>query len=198
MSDLNTSQTLIYQLQHHGTEQDWSRFCKEYTPYIQAMTRKHGLAPADCEEITQDVLVKVWKALPKFLYNQERCKFRTWLCTICRNTVINFINSAHNKRSNLNVPDGADVLEYMHADNALSDEEEKQWRLFLTRRAWDAIQPRFKETPLQVYALMLKGAHAKEAARECGIQEDTAYKYRKKIQDAMSTEIRRLSYELDG
>ncbi|MEO0454395.1 MAG: hypothetical protein AAFY98_09705 [Verrucomicrobiota bacterium] len=45
---------------------------------------------------------------------------------------------------------------------------------------------------------MLKGARVEETARECEIQVDTAYKYRKKIQDAMSTEIRRLSYELDG
>ena len=54
-------------------EEAWQQFCDTYRPFLFSLVQKFDLAHEDCEDLTQDVLVKVWRALGKFLYEPSRC-----------------------------------------------------------------------------------------------------------------------------
>ena len=41
----------------------------------------------ECEDLSQTVLLKLWKSLPEFRYDKEKGRFRGWLCRITGNTV---------------------------------------------------------------------------------------------------------------
>ena len=77
MSDWDTSKTLLMRVKEQNNEEAFKQLCDTYRPYIYTIVKQFSLNHEDCEELTQDVLVKIWKALGSFLYEPERCKFRT-------------------------------------------------------------------------------------------------------------------------
>ncbi len=197
MENYNTSQTLLYRLQESGSEQDWIRFNQEYRPFIYSLVAKFSINNEDCEELTQDVLIKIWKALPDFLYLKKRCRFRTWLAKVTRNTSLNFLNSAKNRRSQDQVTSEDNML-LLGCSGELDEREEKEWQLFITRKAWTNIQDKFSSDHLEIYAKMLKGTSATTLAEQFKLEVNSVYKYRKRIQAAMNRELRALESELDG
>ena len=85
MTDL-TRQTLIQRLQHSPDERSWEEFSETYSSYITAILRGMNLSHHDIEDLKQQILLKVWKGLPNFKYEPHKHRFRSWLCTVTRNT----------------------------------------------------------------------------------------------------------------
>ena len=198
MEDFKTSKTLLLRLQQENDDKAWDRFSLEYRPFIYSLIKVYGVSHEDSEELVQDVLVKVWKAMGDFLYVRERCKFRTWLARVVKNATINFLNLKKNKVKKLEVEDSEVALKNFSSRNEVDDKAETEWKLFIANKAWENIQSSFSEKVLQVYSGMAAGKSAAETAQEYDLEENTAFRYRTRVKDAMSREIRRLNVELDG
>lgn len=198
MDDFKTSKTLLLRLQQENDEKAWDRFSLEYKPFIYSLIKVYGVSHEDSEELVQDVLVKVWKAMGDFLYVRERCKFRTWLARVVKNATINFLNLKKNKMKKLEVDDSDSALKNFSSKNEIDDKAETEWKLFIANKAWENIQGSFSEKVLEAYSFMATGKSASEAAAKYEIEENTAFRYRTRVKDAMSREIRRLNVEMDG
>lgn len=198
MQGYDTSKTLLMLVREQGDEASWQRFSETYRPFIFALMRQQGISHEDCEELSQDVLVKVWKALGDFLYERSRCRFRTWLARISKNTAINFHHSKSNRQNRQKLHYSDSELLKLSCQPAVEEAEEAEWKLFIAGKAWKNIQSHFSELHLRAYSLMLEGKSAAETAKVCDVKENTAYVYRKKVQTAMGLEIQRLNSELDG
>ena len=85
---------LIQRAQDPDDHQAWDDFVKYYESFIFMVLRKSSIKVIDEEDLVQTILLKVWKGLPKYEYRKEKAKFRTWLSTIIRNTVITHITKA--------------------------------------------------------------------------------------------------------
>lgn len=59
----------------------------KYTPSIFNFSKR--FVGDNAPDITQEVFIKVWKNLRKF--NAEKSQFKTWLFTIARNTIIDYM-----------------------------------------------------------------------------------------------------------
>lgn len=79
-----TRLTLLLKLRDAENSTAWAGFVDLYGPLIYRYCRMRGLQDADAGEITQDVLVQVWKSLPNFEYQPARGQFRHWLGTVTR------------------------------------------------------------------------------------------------------------------
>ena len=198
MDHHTTSQTLLMLVKEPGSEAAWHRFETTYRPFVTAVVLQHGLTRADAEELCQDVMVKVWKALGNFLYEPERCRFRTWLARISENTAINFLKRKSTRERAQHLDDGETYLLGLSEGAEVESLAEDEWRLFIAQSAWDAIQDRFNSLQLKVYAEMAAGRTAAEVSQLLDIKENTAYVYRKAVQEGMSLAIKRLNAELDG
>ena len=198
MSNYDTSQTLISKLQQEGNDAAWQRFASEYRAFIFALIRDFQVTEEDREELVQDVLLKVWKALPGFLYERERCRFRTWLARVTRNTALNFVNTAHSRNQKRAVDNGDEVIKLYSCDSLLDEREENEWRIFITRKAWTNVQQHFNERYITIYSEMLKGSSTTELAAELNVEEESVLRYRRKVQQAMNRELRSINSELDG
>src|SRR5438874_3816705 len=62
----------------------WTRFVRLYTPLFYAWARRLGAAPADADDLVQDVFTILVQQLPHFAYDRGR-SFRSWLRTILAN-----------------------------------------------------------------------------------------------------------------
>lgn len=195
---LHTSKTLLMLLQEQGEEADWQRFAGLYTPFIVNTVRSQGVGLEDSRDLAQDVLFKVWRALPKFLYLPERCRFRTWLSKICKNTAINHLKRKSTQQQKSHLLDSEAALLALSTPSPNDELAEREWRLFLTEQAWEEIQGRIPQLKLDVYAAFLEGQAPSEVANRFDLQENTALRYRKIVQDHMALEVKRLSQQLDG
>lgn len=91
MTAPETRHSLILRLRDGRNQQAWAEFLELYQPLILRLVRAKGLQDADAREVTQDVLLAVVAAIPRWDANPAKGSFRGWLSTITRNLVVNFL-----------------------------------------------------------------------------------------------------------
>jgi RNA polymerase sigma-70 factor (ECF subfamily) len=61
---------------------------------MRAYLRRHGVQEADAADVTQDTLQKVASAIHRLEYDREKGRFRGWLLTITRHSLIKHLTRA--------------------------------------------------------------------------------------------------------
>ena len=96
MQNLTTNKTLIERIQDNKSDSDWDEFHQIYSRYLYIVIRNMNVSAEDAEDILQETLVKIWAGLPNFEYKPGKHRFRSWLCTVARNTLRNFVQKNQN------------------------------------------------------------------------------------------------------
>jgi RNA polymerase sigma-70 factor (ECF subfamily) len=77
-----TSTSLLVRLQQAPADQAaWEEFVRRYGARIHGWGRGWGLQEADAQDVSQDVLLKLVRAMQAFRYDPAR-RFRGWLKTV--------------------------------------------------------------------------------------------------------------------
>ena len=85
-----TRVSLILRLAQPTDVQAWQEFSDVYAPALYSMCRRRGLQPADAEDVAQETLFAVARAIERFEPDRDRARFRTWLARIARNMIADF------------------------------------------------------------------------------------------------------------
>ena len=152
----NTRHTLLQKLQLSEGDEYWDEFVRSYEGYIYMVIRGLRVDLSTCEDLLQDVLIKVWKSLSEFKYEKEKCRFRTWLCVIIRNTVYNYFKSKANRNNlqNVNYEEAAESIK-LFTQPEIDRIAELEWKSFLSNKAWDSIKNDFSPKAVQVFEASL-------------------------------------------
>ena len=67
----------------------WHEFVEIYRPVILRLARQKGMQEADAEDVAQEVLAAVAKAVEQREHDPQRAKFRTWLNRVAHNAILN-------------------------------------------------------------------------------------------------------------
>ena len=100
---------MLIRLKDQYDEKSWEEFVATYRQYIYNVIRRMELNHHDALEIVQLVLIKLWKKLPDFSYDNYRGKFRNWLYTVTANQVRDFLRGKNLSLSK--IPDSSKDLE---------------------------------------------------------------------------------------
>jgi RNA polymerase sigma-70 factor (ECF subfamily) len=71
-----------------GDEESLELLIKKYLKPVYGFAFRYAKNPADADDITQEVFIKVWRNTKKF---DRQKNFKTWLFTITKNTAIDLL-----------------------------------------------------------------------------------------------------------
>lgn len=181
-----THTSLLARLAEGADPRAWTEFLARYGDLIRGCCFRRGLQGADAEDVQQDVLLSLSKAMPGFQYDPSRGLFRSYLKTVVMNAVSRRLLQKVSAQglSGVSEPAGAPA----------GDEEawEQEWRQYHFRRAMATIEPEFSEGDRRAFTLYaLEGRSVQEAAETLGISVDSVYQAKSRI-------VRRLSAVIEA
>ena len=86
---LETRESLLLRLKDRADHEAWFEFTEIYRPVIHSLACRKGLQPADADDLVQQVLSIVARAIDRWQADPERARFRTWLNRVATNAIIN-------------------------------------------------------------------------------------------------------------
>src|SRR3954447_10960297 len=84
-----TRASLILRLPDAADARAWDDFVAVYAPLVYRLARRHGMQPADSDDLVQDVLAAVARSVETWLVRADRGPFRAWLLRIAKNHAMN-------------------------------------------------------------------------------------------------------------
>ena len=193
-----TRRTLLQRAQDPADEKAWADFVKYYESFIHVVLHQMSFNRAEFDDVTQDILLKIWKHFQKFDAEKHQVRFRTWLSTLIRNMVITHINKKKKTREKQESHQ-EEVLTEMNLipQNELDSIVQKQWEKHITNQAMENIRPLFSGQAIDVFELSLLGKTAKEISQSLSLNQDSIRTLKNRVKIRLIKEINALRTELE-
>jgi RNA polymerase sigma-70 factor (ECF subfamily) len=193
-----TRATLIQRVQNQQDEQSWEEFVRVYRRYIYAIIRSMNISEHDTEDILQQVLINLWNNLPKMDYGKIN-RFRSWLSTVTKNCVTDFIRKRIREANRLEKASKDDTLTYLKSIRLpeIDNIAEREWEIHLTNMALENIGPLFSGKAVDAFRLTLEGKSVEEIANQLDLKENSVYRLKNRVKERLIQEIRHLRDELE-
>lgn len=186
----DTRASLIARVKDPRDAEAWSRFVDVYRPVIYRLARKRGMQDADAEDLTQEVLTAVAKAVERWEPDPRRGRFRTWLARIAKNAVTNALTRARPDRGG-GENDGASRLE-QHPDPCSDDELQREYQRSVFRWAQEQIRREFRASSWAAFQrTTVEGQSVEQAAVALGKSAGAVYAARSRVMRRLKEMVRR-------
>ena len=172
MQGPETRVSLIGRLGDPTAEEAWAEFVATYRPLVVRVARAKGLQHADAEDLAQEVLATVGRAIDSFDLDGNG-SFRGWLFRITRNLSVNHLTRGpySGKRGPIGSGDSdvQQMLLQQPADEATATLFELEHRRIHFRYAAEQLRPRFNEsTWMSFWLTAVEGQSIESVAEKLG------------------------------
>ncbi len=179
MSEHSTHATLLARLAEGHDQAAWGEFCDRYGELIRGFARRRGLQVADCDDVVQETLMALTKAMPQFRYEPGRGKFRSYLKTVTLHVIF---RKSRQKKGDVCLDDIETAVSAAVADHETDGQWENEWRQHHLRQAMRVIETEFNAKDRAAFdAYALGGRGVRETAESLGISEDQVYQAKSRI-----------------
>ncbi|MCM8528530.1 MAG: sigma-70 family RNA polymerase sigma factor [Lentisphaeraceae bacterium] len=188
----NTRKTLLQRAQDQDDPEAWDEFVFYYQDFLKMILLKMNFNQSDIEDALQEVLIKLWKALPKFS-TEGSAKFRTWMSRIIRNSAIDYYRK--NKKHNSEELDEEQIanIEEPEIENYIQEE----WEVHIIALALNSIKPLFSENAMKVFEMAMQNKSTDDIAETLEITPNAALKLKNRVKHRMVQEINALRQKLE-
>lgn len=179
--DYSTSLSLLVRLQDPNSktsEEDWNAFVSIYAPMIYQWSVQKGLQEADAMDLSQDVLIKLYRRLPKLSLDPTK-RFRGYLVEATRNSIFNLARARGRKRER--------SIELEHLVKEMETEpqlftEQSEYVDFVYRRALQLMRSDLSDQKWKIcVALFVENKDADEIASELGVKKNLVYTTKSRV-----------------
>lgn len=188
-----TRVTLLGKLTLQHDETAWKDFVSYYGSYIKMVLIRTGIPEKDVEDVSQEVILKVWKSLPKYEKRSD-VKFRGWLVKVIKSCAYRW----HQKKIKqpLNINPDSEIEQVCESEIKAIIEEE--WKLHVAELALKNVKQNFPKINIDVFEMAMGGASNQQIATKLELKENTVAVYKKRVKVALYREIVRLDFELNN
>jgi RNA polymerase sigma factor (sigma-70 family) len=194
-AQMDTRVSLLIRLRREPTDQRaWDEFAQRYGRLNGARCQQWGLQPADADDVSQNVLLKLAHHLRSFVYDPGR-RFRGFLRTVTHNACKDYL--ARTRRGAA----AADAEVYALLDSAVARDDlaarlEEAFDLERLEVAQACVRQRIEPHTWEAFRLTaIEGLSGAEAAALLQMQVGTVFKAKSKVQQMLREEIERLESE---
>lgn len=191
-SALKTSVSLLRRLHAAPDDQSaWAEFVARYGPRLDEWCRRWGLQPADVQDVTQTVLLRLAVKLKQFEYDPAK-SFRGWLRTLTRHAWADFVAN----RQKAAAVGGGDATAALHTLQARDDLEARLTDVFdleLLEEASDRVRRRVAEKTWEAFRqTAMLGRLAADAAADLNMPVASVFKAKSNVQKMLQDELKRM------
>ncbi|HEY7310950.1 MAG TPA: sigma-70 family RNA polymerase sigma factor [Gemmataceae bacterium] len=176
-------------------EEAWEAFDARYRDVILGWCLRRGLPPDGAEDLTQDILLKLFQQLPHYKHDPKRGQFRAWLKVLVNNTVTDFGRRRQRQPERGGVG-GTAFLERLaalaspEATTELSGAIEDQAQT-IAAEVLQRVRVKLKKTTWQAFfQTMVEQRPAAEVAAELNLSVATVYKANYRVKQMLLQEYR--------
>lgn len=177
-----TRDSLLVQVQDPTNRDAWDLFARIYRPAIVRIAMARGLQHADAQDLSQQVLMAVARAIGTWEKHDESTRFRHWLSRITKNAIINALT----RRPKDQAVGGSSIEELLREvvdrDQATTAFLANQLRRELYLQAAEMIKEEFRPDSWQAFELSVTGELTiEEVAGQLGKSVGAIYTARSRI-----------------
>jgi RNA polymerase sigma-70 factor (ECF subfamily) len=193
---LLTRASLLARLGDPEDRAAWQQFVELYGRLIYGFVRQRGLQDADAADLTQEVLIAVSQAMPRWRYDPKQGTFRGWLFGITRHKLARFLK----RRQSQAVGSGDTEMRLRLEEEPNPELEaawEKEYQQQVFRLAAEQVRERFAPKTWQAFwQTAVEGRTAAAVAAELGMSLGALYVARSRVLARLSEQVRALEMEI--
>ncbi|HEY5909900.1 MAG TPA: sigma-70 family RNA polymerase sigma factor [Verrucomicrobiae bacterium] len=202
---LPTRHSLLGRLKDWADHRSWQEFFDTYWRLIYEVALKSGLSATEAEEVVQETLVSVAKAMRQFQYDRRRGSFKGWLLQLTGWRIANQFRkrpARHLAGAALPAPPPPETESSpAGAEFAVPAELERLWDLEweqnLVRTALERLRPRVNPKHLQIFDLhVIKQKNVGDVRQFLGVSTAQVYLAKHRVGKLFRKEVGRLRSDL--
>ncbi len=194
-----TSASLIERIcQSPDEPTSWREFVDRYGPKIFRWCQHWNLQPADAEDITQTVLLKLARKMRTFGYDPQR-SFRAWLKTVTHHAWRDLVDSRRPGQVGSGDTEIGKLLDDQQAPDSLNASLEEEHQRALLEEALARVQARVEPKTFAAFRLLaLEQKSGSDVATELSMSVTAAFMARSRVQAMLRDEVERLEADDEG
>ena len=194
-----TRKTLLMRAKNQDDHAAWEDFTAYYREFIHMVLHQMNISSAEIDDLVQEILIQIWKSLPKHVYDTDRAQFRTWLSRLIRNQVLNHFRTIKRRDRKHAAVANDEVLELVEVVTEPEVEKiiQKEWEVYIVQLAIENIKPLFSERSITAFSMGLDGYSTSEIAEQLGVKANSVVKLKSRVKARLVKEIHRLRNELE-
>ncbi len=178
-TDTTTHASLLARLTDPGDQSAWNVFCDRYGELIRNFARRRDLQSADADDVVQEVLLSLARAMPGFSYDSNKGKFRSYLKTA---TLRAIFRKNHQRRGEVRIGDVEEAICTAKVDSEAEAAWEAEWRQYHLRMAKRTIDAEFEKVDRDAFERYAIGGHnAQDVASALKIRVNRVYEAKSRI-----------------
>jgi RNA polymerase sigma factor (sigma-70 family) len=197
---LPTRSSLLSRLKNASDAVSWQAFVDNYGRLIHQVCLRTGLQRQEAEEVVQETIADVARAMPKFTYDRSRGSFKGWLARVTRNHIADFLTKKTREAARREEMPGEQMEDAAGAgaECDLTLAWESEWRQHLLDRALRRVQEIVSARNIQIFQLSaVQGWSTDEIAKSLTISRARVYLARHRVGRLVAREVESLRRELE-
>jgi RNA polymerase sigma-70 factor (ECF subfamily) len=203
-SDLNdaypaTHSSLLSRMRDPGDGKSWAEFHQQYRGLVMRVIQKAGLGAQDAEDVAQEALAAVAKAIPDFVLDRTKGSFRGWLYRITSNKLSDFLRTKYRRHRHLHEGQTSHLEAQADPIDLMEKAWDGEWQAFLLERALERVKEQTTSRAFQIFHLSaVKQWSTEQIMENLGINRTSIYLARYRLGLLVKKEIAKLRRELDN
>ena len=200
---LPTRESLLSRLRNWDDETSWKEFFETYWKMIYRVARRSGFGDAEAQDIVQETIISVAKALPQFKYDPSRGSFKSWLLKLTRSRITDHFRRKHYHRAGQQLPREESLSSSVLAEQAgpeaadLDKLWDEEWRQNIMNNAIERVKLLVSPRRYQMFhSHVVQGVSARQVAERLNANLAEVYISKYKVSALLKKQIKDLEKSL--
>jgi RNA polymerase sigma factor (sigma-70 family) len=201
-----TRQSLLSRLKNREDEESWRVFFETYWRLIYRTAVKAGLGDAEAQDVVQETVLSVLKAMPEFKYRAVDQSFKSWLLRLTRWRIGDQIRKrgkfdprpfSEPGKDSSTATEGAAIESIVDpAGLSIAEIWESDWEMNLMEAAIDRVKKKVDPKMYQIFDLYVyKEWTVSRVAQALSVNPAQVYLAKHRVGNLIKKEVKRLQAE---